>query len=234
MIVYLKIWLISFETSHVVLKKCFQKPMIEASLSCFCLQRECFQGCHVTDNICCKFLANSFYQIKEYSSNPGLVRFIILKEYYILLKAFSVSLMRRVKFISSLSLLRSFSFFLSMKHEFYWIAFLHLLIPHGFSPLIHVLVCFHPPAPSRYKMISEFTWPNHDLPSDKEAVKKLVEYCGFQDDVAYGKTKIFIRTPRTLFTLEELRAQMLVRIVLFLQKVILHFLYEDKALILCS
>ncbi|KAB0357203.1 hypothetical protein FD754_001359, partial [Muntiacus muntjak] len=69
-----------------------------------------------------------------------------------------------------------------------------------------------------YKMISEFTWPNHDLPSDKEAVKKLVEYCGFQDDVAYGKTKIFVRTPRTLFTLEELRAQMLVRIVLFLQK----------------
>ncbi|XP_036050688.1 unconventional myosin-Id isoform X2 [Onychomys torridus] len=71
----------------------------------------------------------------------------------------------------------------------------------------------------RYKMISEFTWPNHDLPSDKEAVKKLIERCGFQDDVAYGKTKIFIRTPRTLFTLEELRAQMLVRIVLFLQKV---------------
>uniref|UniRef100_A0A8D1CCP8 Unconventional myosin-Id n=1 Tax=Sus scrofa TaxID=9823 RepID=A0A8D1CCP8_PIG len=71
----------------------------------------------------------------------------------------------------------------------------------------------------RYKMISEFTWPNHDLPSDKEAVKKLIEHCGFQDDVAYGKTKIFIRTPRTLFTLEELRAQMLVRIVLFLQKV---------------
>lgn len=71
----------------------------------------------------------------------------------------------------------------------------------------------------RYKMISEFTWPNHDLPSDKEAVKKLIERCGFQDDVAYGKTKIFIRTPRTLFTLEELRAQMLVRVVLFLQKV---------------
>ncbi|XP_074045056.1 unconventional myosin-Id isoform X2 [Macrotis lagotis] len=71
----------------------------------------------------------------------------------------------------------------------------------------------------RYKMISEFTWPNHDLPSDKHAVKKLIEGCGFQDDVAYGKTKIFIRTPRTLFTLEELHAQMLVRIVLFLQKV---------------
>ncbi|NXH09505.1 MYO1D protein, partial [Bucco capensis] len=71
----------------------------------------------------------------------------------------------------------------------------------------------------RYKMISEFTWPNHDLPSDQEAVRKLIECHGFQHDVAYGKTKIFIRTPRTLFTLEELHAKMLVRIVLFLQKV---------------
>uniref|UniRef100_A0A8C3S0V5 Unconventional myosin-Id n=1 Tax=Chelydra serpentina TaxID=8475 RepID=A0A8C3S0V5_CHESE len=71
----------------------------------------------------------------------------------------------------------------------------------------------------RYKMVSEFTWPNHDLSSDKEAVKKLIECCGFQHDVAYGKTKIFIRTPRTLFILEDLYAKMLVRIVLFLQKV---------------
>lgn len=36
---------------------------------------------------------------------------------------------------------KKFFFFLSVKHEFYWIAFLHLLIPHGFSPLIHVLIC---------------------------------------------------------------------------------------------
>ncbi|XP_069094072.1 unconventional myosin-Id [Pleurodeles waltl] len=71
----------------------------------------------------------------------------------------------------------------------------------------------------RYKMISEFTWPNHDLGSDKAAVQRLIESCGFQHDVAYGKTKIFIRTPRTLFTLEEQRAQMLTRIILFLQKV---------------
>uniref|UniRef100_A0A670YNC3 Myosin ID n=1 Tax=Pseudonaja textilis TaxID=8673 RepID=A0A670YNC3_PSETE len=71
----------------------------------------------------------------------------------------------------------------------------------------------------RYKIIPEFTWPNHKLPSDKEAVKKLIEHCGFQDDVAYGKTKIFIRTPRTLFTLEEMHAKMLEWVVLFLQKV---------------
>ncbi len=71
----------------------------------------------------------------------------------------------------------------------------------------------------RYKMISEFTWPNHDLPSDKEAVKRLLQGCGFDHDVAYGKTKVFIRTPRTIFSLEEQRAEMVKRIVLFLQKV---------------
>ncbi|XP_068610938.1 unconventional myosin-Id [Brachionichthys hirsutus] len=71
----------------------------------------------------------------------------------------------------------------------------------------------------RYKMISEFTWPNHDLPSDKDAVKRLMQGCGFDHDAAYGKTKVFIRTPRTLFTLEGQRAEMVQRIVLFLQKV---------------
>lgn len=68
-------------------------------------------------------------------------------------------------------------------------------------------------------MISEFTWPNHDLPSDRDAVKRLMQGCGFDHDVAYGKTKVFIRTPRTLFSLEEQRAEMVQRIVLFLQKV---------------
>lgn len=71
-------------------------------------------------------------------------------------------------------------------------------------------------------MISEFTWPNHDLPSDKDAVKRLMQGCGFDHDVAYGKTKVFIRTPRTLFSLEEQRAEMVQRIVLFLQKVSLN------------
>ncbi|XP_049614394.1 unconventional myosin-Id [Syngnathus scovelli] len=71
----------------------------------------------------------------------------------------------------------------------------------------------------RYKMISKFTWPNHDLPSDKEAVKKLLQGCRFDDDVAYGKTKVFVRTPRTLFNLEEQRTEVLQRIILFLQKI---------------
>ncbi|PIO37248.1 hypothetical protein AB205_0219100, partial [Aquarana catesbeiana] len=70
----------------------------------------------------------------------------------------------------------------------------------------------------RYKMISQLTWPNHDLPSDKVAVQKLLEECGYHHDAAYGKTKVFIRTPRTLFSLEEKRSEMLIRIILFLQK----------------
>lgn len=57
------------------------------------------------------------------------------------------------------------------------------------------------------------------MPSDKDAVKRLLQGCGFDHDVAYGKTKVFIRTPRTLFSLEEQRAEMVQRIVLFLQKV---------------
>uniref|UniRef100_A0A8C4XAG1 Unconventional myosin-Id n=1 Tax=Erpetoichthys calabaricus TaxID=27687 RepID=A0A8C4XAG1_ERPCA len=71
----------------------------------------------------------------------------------------------------------------------------------------------------RYKMISTITWPNHELPSDQEAVKKLLQASGFEQDSAYGKTKVFIRTPRTLFALEDQRAQMVQRIVLFLQKI---------------
>lgn len=70
----------------------------------------------------------------------------------------------------------------------------------------------------RYKMISQLTWPNHDFPSDQVAVQKLLTECGFQQDAAYGKTKVFIRTPRTLFSLEDKRSEMLIRIILFLQK----------------
>lgn len=82
-------------------------------------------------------------------------------------------------------------------------------------------------------MISQFTWPNHDLPSDKDAVKRLLQGCGFDQDAAYGKTKVFIRTPRTLFSLEEQRAEMVQRIVLFLQKVRLQpFLVVPKTQIL--
>ncbi|KAM6959502.1 unconventional myosin-Ig [Aplochiton taeniatus] len=71
----------------------------------------------------------------------------------------------------------------------------------------------------RYKMTCEYTWPNHLLGSDREAVEAVVTQHGFQEDVAYGHTKLFVRTPRSLFTLEQERAALIPILVLFLQKV---------------
>ena len=54
-------------------------------------------------------------------------------------------------------------------------------------------------------MNSQYTWPNFRGGSDKDGVRTLIEEKGFQDDVQYGHTKIFIRSPRTLFALEKVR-----------------------------
>ncbi|XP_036896933.1 unconventional myosin-Ig isoform X2 [Sturnira hondurensis] len=70
----------------------------------------------------------------------------------------------------------------------------------------------------RYKMTCEYTWPNHLLGSDRAAVSALLEQHGLQEDVAFGHTKIFIRSPRTLVTLEQSRARLIPIIVLLLQK----------------
>lgn len=70
----------------------------------------------------------------------------------------------------------------------------------------------------RYKMISQYTWPNFHGGSDMQGTKILMEEQGFSQDVKYGNTKIFIRSPQTLFSLEEGRARLLPGIVIFLQK----------------
>lgn len=71
----------------------------------------------------------------------------------------------------------------------------------------------------RYKMTCEYTWPNHLLGSDRAAVSALLEQHGLQGDVAFGHSKLFIRSPRTLVTLEQSRACLIPIIVLLLQKV---------------
>ncbi|XP_028933147.1 unconventional myosin-Ig [Ornithorhynchus anatinus] len=70
----------------------------------------------------------------------------------------------------------------------------------------------------RYKMTCEYTWPNHLLGSDRAAVEALLEQHGLQEDVAFGHTKLFIRSPRTLVGLEQSRARLIPIIVLLLQK----------------
>ena len=68
-------------------------------------------------------------------------------------------------------------------------------------------------------MTCEYTWPNHLMATDREAVEAIVTQHGFQDDVAYGHTKLFVRSPRSLFSLEQERAALIPILVLFLQKV---------------
>uniref|UniRef100_A0A1I8PHP1 Myosin motor domain-containing protein n=1 Tax=Stomoxys calcitrans TaxID=35570 RepID=A0A1I8PHP1_STOCA len=70
----------------------------------------------------------------------------------------------------------------------------------------------------RYKMISQYTWPNFRAGSDRDGVRVLIEEKGFGQDVKYGHTKIFIRSPRTLFSLEQQRNDMIPHIVTLLQK----------------
>lgn len=70
----------------------------------------------------------------------------------------------------------------------------------------------------RYKVTCEETWPTYKGEA-RDGVSRIVGKFGFQRDVTYGKTKIFIRTPKTLFALEEERQKKLPAVVIFLQKV---------------
>ncbi|XP_059159355.1 unconventional myosin-Id-like [Physella acuta] len=69
----------------------------------------------------------------------------------------------------------------------------------------------------RYKMICKKTWPNfHGQVTD--GVKTIIDTLGFSSDVKYGKSKIFIRSPQTLFSLEQARDAKIPSIVLCLQR----------------
>lgn len=70
----------------------------------------------------------------------------------------------------------------------------------------------------RYKMISQFTWPNFRAGSDKDGTRVLIDELRFSNDVRYGHNKIFIRSPRTLFALEKARNDIIPGIVVLLQK----------------
>lgn len=71
---------------------------------------------------------------------------------------------------------------------------------------------------NRYKMISQYTWPNYRGGSDKDGVRTIMDEHKFASDVKYGHTKIFIRSPKTLFALENARNELIPGIVTLLQK----------------
>lgn len=72
----------------------------------------------------------------------------------------------------------------------------------------------------RYKLICKETWPNHRLGNDKKAVEVLCNSMKIKkdEDVAYGNTKLFIRSAKTLNLLEARREVKIVDVIIFLQK----------------
>lgn len=70
----------------------------------------------------------------------------------------------------------------------------------------------------RYKCLSKKTWPNSKNSKSKDNVSIILKENNFEDDVRYGVTKIFIKSPQTVFALETKRAARLPQIVIFLQK----------------
>lgn len=80
----------------------------------------------------------------------------------------------------------------------------------------------------RYKLINNSTWPNYSG-NTVDGVKVIISSLGFEEDVKYGKSKIFIRSPQTLFALERTRDEKIPSIVLFLQKMTRGVLGRRKA-----
>jgi myosin-1 len=71
----------------------------------------------------------------------------------------------------------------------------------------------------RYKLISKKTWPNPQNPNVKESVGTILQELNLNDDVRFGTTKIFIRSPKTVFILETKRSERIPQIVIYIQKV---------------
>ena len=70
----------------------------------------------------------------------------------------------------------------------------------------------------RYKVTCESTWPMHSG-SAKKATELIARRHKVFEDVAFGNTKVFIRTPRTLTLLEQERAARIPQVVLIMQRV---------------
>ena len=65
-------------------------------------------------------------------------------------------------------------------------------------------------------MIWEGTWPTYTW-SDEEACRKMVSHYHLDKLVSFGKTKIFIKTPRTVYYLEEEREKRMPGVVSIIQ-----------------
>uniref|UniRef100_UPI00398EFADD unconventional myosin-Ib-like n=1 Tax=Pristiophorus japonicus TaxID=55135 RepID=UPI00398EFADD len=96
------------------------------------------------------------------------------------------------------------------------------------------------PCLQRYKMICKQTWPNWKG-NDRDGVKTLLAELNITpEEYAFGRTKIFIRNPRTLFDLEERRRIQMEFLATLIQKTYrgwkcrTHFLLMRKSQIIIS
>ncbi|NXD72372.1 MYO1A protein, partial [Eolophus roseicapillus] len=72
----------------------------------------------------------------------------------------------------------------------------------------------------RYKMLGSRTWPRW-TGTDRAGAEALLEELAFPpEELAFGHTKIFIRSPRTLFDLERRRQERVVQLATLIQKMI--------------
>ncbi|XP_056418485.1 unconventional myosin-Ia isoform X2 [Hyla sarda] len=94
----------------------------------------------------------------------------------------------------------------------------------------------------RYKVLSKLTWPRWtgDARTGVESMLKDPEVNITSEELAYGRTKLFIRTPSTLFDLEEKRRKKLNELATLIQKtyrgwkIRSHFLLMRKSQIIIS
>ncbi|XP_066544424.1 unconventional myosin-Ib isoform X5 [Amia ocellicauda] len=91
------------------------------------------------------------------------------------------------------------------------------------------------PCLERYKMLCKQTWPHWRGPA-RDGVEVLLKDLQIPvEEYSYGRSKIFIRNPRTLFTLEEVRKQRLQDLATLIQKIYrgwkcrTHFLLMKKS-----
>ncbi|XGW14792.1 hypothetical protein V3C99_000788 [Haemonchus contortus] len=73
---------------------------------------------------------------------------------------------------------------------------------------------------NRYKMLCPDTWPNPRGGSPRDNCARILKHVGMHDDCVFGKTKVFIRSPQTVFRLEELRSEKIPVVVIYLQKML--------------
>ncbi|XP_040295358.1 unconventional myosin-Ib isoform X3 [Bufo bufo] len=75
------------------------------------------------------------------------------------------------------------------------------------------------PCLERYKMLCKQTWPHWKGPARAgvEVLLNDLEIC--KEEFSFGRSKIFIRNPRTLFKLEELRKERLEDLATLIQKI---------------